>query len=186
MLFSMRYLLTLSAIIFYANLVTAQVFRCDDGRVRLRSDATLEVISAQSVDLKGAIDPINNTFAWSVDITSLKGFNSPLQKEHFNENYMESPIYPKASFSGKIIEKIDFQQNGTYAVRAKGQLTIHGVTQERIIKSSLEIKNGVLLVKSDFSVPLSEHNISIPKIVHQKIAEEINVNIEARLKLTQK
>ncbi|MCC7246976.1 MAG: YceI family protein [Saprospiraceae bacterium] len=182
----MRFLIVIASILLFLPAIYAQTHRCDDGLVKLRSDAALEIIDAQSHHLKGAIDATNNTFAWSVEITSLKGFNSPLQKEHFNENYMESPKYPRASFSGKIIEKIDFEQNGTYTVRAKGQLSIHGITQERIIKSTLEIKNGELIVKSDFSVPLSDHNISIPKIVHQKIAEEINVNIEARLKQPRK
>jgi hypothetical protein len=36
-----------------------------------------------------------------------------------------------------------------------------------------------LTVKSTFTIPLAEHNITIPKIVHQKIAEEIQVTINA-------
>ena len=112
---------------------------------------------------------------------SFEGFNGPLQKEHFNENYLESLKYPKATFAGKIIEKIDFQKDGTYPVRAKGKLSVHGVEQERIIKSSLEIKGDRLVVRSTFTVPLSDHAISIPKIVHQKIAEEIEVTVEATL-----
>ena len=33
------------------------------------------------------------------------GFNFPngLMQEHFNENYMESDIYPNASFKGKLM-----------------------------------------------------------------------------------
>ena len=130
----------------------------------------------------GIIDADQQTFAWSVDIKTFDGFNSPLQREHFNENYMETKRFPKATFSGKIIEKTDFSQNGTYTVRAKGLLNNHGVEQERIIKSTIEVKNGQLRIKSQFTVPLSDHNISIPKIVHQKIAEEIKVTVEAVLK----
>jgi hypothetical protein len=43
----------------------------------------------------------------------------------------------------------------------------------------LKIEKGTLKVYADFTVLLAEHDISIPKIVHQKIAEEIAVNIEA-------
>ena len=53
--------------------------------------------------------------------------------------------------------------------------------QERIIKATLQIKKGVISVSSDFTVPLADHNITIPKIVYQKIAEEIQVNINAVL-----
>jgi hypothetical protein len=156
--------------------------RCETGKISLKSDASLEVITAKSNKLRGAIEPAYNTFAWTVEIRSFEGFNSPLQKEHFNENYMESTKYPKASFAGKIIEKIDFQTDGTYEVRAKGKLMVHGVEQERIIKTTLEIQGSKIKVRCSFTVPLSDHDINIPKIVHQKIAEEIAVNVEAELK----
>jgi hypothetical protein len=51
---------------------------------------------------------------------SFQGFNSPLQKEHFNENYVESDKFPEASFKGKIIEDQDLTVDGTYELRAKG------------------------------------------------------------------
>lgn len=159
----------------------AAAYRCENGKITFKSDALLEVIQAKSGKLRGAIDPANNTFAWSVEIRSFEGFNAPLQKEHFNENYLESAKYPRATFAGKIIEKVDFQKDGTCDIRAKGKLSIHGVEQERIIKSTLEVKGGRLLIRSTFTVPLADHNISIPKIVHQKIAEEIEVTVEATL-----
>jgi polyisoprenoid-binding protein YceI len=156
-------------------------YRCENGKVFFKSEATLELIQARSNKLRGAIDPSNNTFAWTVETNSFAGFNSPLQREHFNENYMESGKYPRVSFTGKIIEKIDFQTDGKYTVRAKGKLVAHGVEQERIIRSELEVAGNKLFVRSQFTVPLSDHNISIPHIVHQKIAEEVSLSIEAEL-----
>ena len=149
------------------------------GSVDFKSDAPLEMIEASSQNLKGVIDPANNRFAFSIPIKSFQGFNSPLQREHFNENYMESDKYPTATFEGKIIENIDYSANGLHIIRAKGALTIHGVTQERIIRSELEVKDGDFHVTSQFTVLLKEHDISIPKIVNQKIAEEIFVEVKA-------
>jgi polyisoprenoid-binding protein YceI len=94
---------------------------------------------------------------------------------------MESKQYPRASFTGKIIEDVDFAKNGCYSVRAKGLLNIHGVEQERIIKSQIEINGGKLRVQTSFSVPLTDHNITIPKVVYQKIAEEITVTVNAEM-----
>lgn len=159
----------------------AEIFRCEDGKIHFTSDAPLELIEARSNKLRGVINPALQTFAWSVEIKTLEGFNSPLQREHFNENYMESRKYPKATFQGKIIEKIDFQKDGVYTVRAKGKLNIHGVEQERIIRSQLEVRGQRLVIKSDFSVRLADHDITIPRVVHQKIAEEISVNVDAVL-----
>jgi len=164
-----------------AGLNEQGIFRCENGKVGFKSDAPLEVIQAKSGKLRGVIDTAKQTFAWSVEIKTFEGFNSPLQREHFNENYMETKKYPKASFSGKIIEAVDFQKNGTYAVRAKGQLNIHGVEQERIIKGQLEVRDNKIRVQSKFTVPLADHNITIPKVVYQKIAEEITVTVDAEL-----
>ena len=156
-------------------------YRCSDGRIYFQSSAPLERIEARSSRLRGVVDPADQSFAWSVEIRSFEGFNSPLQREHFNENYLESGKYSSATFTGKVIEKIDFDQDGTYPVRAKGKLTIHGVQQERIIKGELEIKGRKLRIRATFTVPLTDHNITVPKIVHQKIAEEISVTVEAEL-----
>jgi len=157
------------------------IYRCDKGKISFTSEAILELIEAKSNKLRGAIDPSNNTFAWTVDSRSFEGFNSSLQREHFNENYIDYTAYPKLSFTGKIIEHIDFQQNGKCSVRAKGKLIAHGVEQERIIRCDLEVIGNKLRVQSKFTVPLADHNISIPRIVNQKIAEEVSINVDAEL-----
>ncbi|MFN0013263.1 MAG: YceI family protein [Saprospiraceae bacterium] len=157
------------------------VYRCDNGTVTFTSDAPLEVIQAQSNKLRGILDTERKTFAWTVDIATFEGFNNPLQRNHFNENYLETEQHVKASFAGKIIEEIDFQNDGSYLVRAKGKLSIHGIEQERIIKGSLELRDGKIRVQAFFTVPLTDHAITIPKVVYQKIAEEIAVSVEAVL-----
>ena len=106
---------------------------------------------------------------------TFQGFNSQLQKEHFHENYAESEKYPEASFKGKIIEEYDLSKDGTYQVRAKGMLTIHGIAQERIIKSDVTVKNNKIHITSKFTVLLSDHNIPIPIVVYKKLANEIKV-----------
>ncbi|MBS1741949.1 MAG: YceI family protein [Bacteroidetes bacterium] len=159
------------------------VYNISNGTIHFRSDAPLELITAASRELKGKVDISKKTFAFMVKILSFNGFNSPLQKEHFNENYMESGQYPTASFSGKIIEDIDLTHDGVYTVRAKGNLVIHGVSQERIIKCELDVKNSSIAISSNFTVLLADHNIAIPKIVHEKLASEIKVEVKASLEL---
>lgn len=160
------------------NLLAQQnVYHAHASKVDFISEAPLEQIKASSTQLKGLLDPQKRTFAFSIPIESFKGFNSPLQREHFNENYMEARIYPMAQFQGKIIEQIDFAKDGEYIIRAKGPFEIHGVEQERIIKLKLKVAKGVLIANASFTVLLSEHNISVPKVVYQKIEEEIKVNV---------
>jgi len=150
-----------------------------NGEIRVKSDAPLELIEASSRQLKGVIDITGRSFSFSVNTRSIQGFNSPLQQEHFYENYMETSKYPVSTFKGKIIEQVDLSVDGNYQLRAKGLLNVHGVEQERIIKADVKVKGEIITVTSSFTVPLTDHNITIPKIVYQKIAEEILVTVTA-------
>lgn len=177
----MKKLLILFVILLLASVGTSAqqtVFLAQKSKVSFVSDAPLELIKASSTKLQGAIDADKRTFAFSIPTDSFKGFNSPLQQEHFYENYIEAKTYPVSTFEGKIIEQIDLLNKGNYSVRAKGKLNIHGVEQERIIKVQLRVSDGVIYAQTDFTVILQDHNITIPKVVFQKIAEEIKVMVE--------
>jgi hypothetical protein len=169
------FLLLLSAVCLNAQ----KKFNIESGVVNFTSNAKLEVIKASSDKIQGLVDPSNGQFAFLVKIQSFTGFNSSLQKEHFNEKYMETEKFYDASFSGKIIEPIDFTKDGVHDVRAKGTLVVHGVRQSRIIVSKIKIDKGTLKIDSNFNILLADHNIKIPTVVGEKIATEISVTVEA-------
>jgi len=179
-LYPMR-LVFLCGMIMGSSVLHAQKFNVQRGEISFASNAQLELIKASSDKVTGIVDAATNQFAFSVPIQSFRGFNSDLQRQHFNDNYLESDQYPKATFTGKIIEQVDFGKDSTYVLRAKGELDIHGQKQTRIIRSKMILKNGTIRIESDFQVPLSDHNISIPRIVNQKIATEIEVIFQASL-----
>ncbi len=157
------------------------ILKVNKGSIAFKSEAPLELIKASSNELTGLLDTDKKTFAFMISVNTFTGFNNPLQREHFNENYLESTKYPYATFEGKIIEDIDFSKDGNYTVRAKGNLTIHGISQERIIKSDMNIKKGKVSIQSGFTVLLADHNITIPKVVHEKLASEIKVEVKVTL-----
>lgn len=155
------------------------IYSLQKSLISFHSNTKTELIKASSSELKGILDAHNRTFAFSVDMKTFNGFNGPLQKEHFNENYMESNRFPTATFTGHIIEEVDFTKDGTYNVRAKGKFTIHGVQQERILQGDLVVKNNIIKMTCIFTVFLSEHDIKIPRVVHEKLASEIKVEMQA-------
>ena len=167
------------------NSFSQQTFRCNDGYIYFKSNASLEVIEAESNKLASAINIKDKTFAFIININSFEGFNGALQREHFNENYMETGKFKTAQFTGKIIEDIDFSKDSVWQVRAKGILSIHGVEQERIIKSAIVVHYNTVKIESEFTVLLKDHNIKVPKVVHEKIASEITVTVKAELKLAE-
>ncbi len=179
----MRLFYLLLICLFGSSVGYAQpIYEVKRGKVNFHSEAPQELISAESADVKGVVDISKKAFAFKISIPSFLGFNSPLQREHFNENYMESNIFPEATFRGKVIEDIDYTKEGVYTVRAKGKLSIHGIEKERIIKSQITIKSGSMRIKSDFTVLLSDHDIKIPRVVSEKLAQEIQVSLTADLK----
>lgn len=163
-----------------------KIYSTQTGTITFRSEAPLEIISASSKKMEGLIDALALSFAFTVPIRSFEGFNNGLQQQHFYENYLETDKYPTASYSGKIIEHLDITKPGTYQVRAKGQLNIHGRSKERILKVELISTGSEIKISSEFLVPLIDHQIEVPRIVNQKIAQEINVSVKGTLTLAVK
>jgi polyisoprenoid-binding protein YceI len=167
------------SLVLFSN--AQSLFEMNGGVIKFESKALLENITATSNQTKGIVNITQNTFAFSVEINSFKGFNSDLQKEHFNENYLESDIYTKSTFTGKLIDKFD-PTKATQTIRSKGQLEIHGVKQERIISVTLVKSGNNYTLSADFNVLLADFGISVPRIVNQKIAEIIFVTIRGTIK----
>jgi len=150
--------------------------------VGFTSDAPLERISAENTKSKGLLDLSARSFALQIPVVEFQGFNSPLQREHFNENYLASQEFPNATFTGRIIESVDLTVPGTHTVRAKGELIIHGKERERIIPCDLVVSRDGIRVTSTFVVALEEHSIRVPRVVQQKIASVISVTVDALFK----
>ncbi len=155
------------------------VYEVKRGSAEFYSEAPKELISARSEELKGVFQIARRTFAFKIPIRSFQGFNTPMQRDHFSENYMETWKYPDAMFAGKVIEETDFTKNGVYTVRAKGKLTIHGISRERLIRSTVTVKDGMIRILAEFPVKLDEHDIKIPKVVYEKLAPEVKVIVRA-------
>ena len=97
-------------------------------------------------------------------------------QEHFNENYLESDLYPISTFVGKVLE-INRNQ-----AEVQGDLEIHGIKNQIAVVGSLMMNEGFVYIKSNFSINLEDYNIKIPKIVMYKIAEVIDVKVNIKLK----
>jgi hypothetical protein len=160
-----------------------QLLRTDTAFIHFVSEAPLELIEASSNACQGVLDLTAGSFAFRVPIRTFIGFNSPAQKEHFNENYMESESHPYAMFQGRILDQPDLAGQGVETVLVRGDLNIHGVAVERVIEVRLvSTPDNGLAFSSEFTVPLESHRIDVPLIVHQKIAEYIAVTVKGELR----
>ena len=175
------FLLMVIGLLWVNSAVAQDLFVVNEGEIKFNSKTARELIHASSGDLKGYFDIEKKVFAFKIDMITFVGFNSSLQREHFNENYMETAQFPQATFSGKVIENVDLRFDGEYNVRAKGKLVIHGIERERIINSKITVSGNDIAITSRFSVVLADHDIKIPRVVYEKLAPEISVEVKADL-----
>jgi polyisoprenoid-binding protein YceI len=154
--------------------VNAQRFIGKNGEVIFFSETPIEDISAVNNNVSAVFDGSTNALVFQLNITDFK-FPIALMQEHFNENYLESDLYPKSKFIGRVVNIMDEQAT------VSGDLTIHGITNRiNVVGSFIKSKNSVL-INSQFIVKLKDYNIKIPKIVMYKIAEEIEVKVNIEL-----
>ena len=104
-------------------------------------------------------------------------------QEHFNENYMESDTYPKASFKGKIdnIAAVNFKKDGSYNSTVTGDMTMHGVTKKITINVTIKVAGGKITATSKFQVAPEDYKVVIPNTVRDNIASKIDVTVDATL-----
>jgi len=155
----------------------AQIFMTRTGFIGFYSKTSLEDIKAENNQVYAVIDASKKNLAFSV---LLKGFifKKELMQEHFNDNYVESDKYPKATFNGTYAGDVNAAANGTYKVTVKGNLTLHNVTKEIEVPATLEVNNGKLTGSSDFKLKPEEFAITIPSIVRDKVENEFTVHVK--------
>jgi polyisoprenoid-binding protein YceI len=107
-------------------------------------------------------------------------FEKKLMQEHFNENYVESEKYPKATFSGHILNngEVDYQTPGEYQAQVVGEMTIHGVTREVSTEGTIEVTRNTIKARTKFMLNPEEYDIKIPKVVRNNIAERMEISTE--------
>lgn len=155
------------------------VFMTRNGKINFFSRTPMENIDGVNNEVLSVIDLKKGEIAFAVLVKGFH-FEKALMEEHFNENYMESTKFPKATFNGKLVNAgtIDLKKDGTYPVQVEGDLTIHGITKKTSATGELIVQQGKLSSKSAFKLIIKDFNIAIPSVVSEKIAEVIDVTVE--------
>jgi polyisoprenoid-binding protein YceI len=161
------------------NVQAQDKFFTRDGKISFYSEAPLETIEAVNNQVTSVIDTKSGQMEFAVLIKAFQ-FEKALMQEHFNENYMESSTYPKSTFKGKItnIEDIDLSENGEHTVNIKGDLTIHGVTNEVETTGSLNVTPSSIKGDCTFTVAVADYKIEIPAVVRDNIAKKVDITVD--------
>lgn len=152
------------------------------GQVAFFSSTPVEDIKAINKGAVCVLDITNGNIEVSMLNQSFQ-FKKALMQEHFNENYMESNTYPKSKFKGQIknMSALNLKKSGVQKVFVKGELTIHGKTQTIDVPGTIEPMDGNILARTTFKVTPEDYGITIPGMVRDNIAKEIEVTIDLNL-----
>ena len=162
----------------FTTVCLSQKYYTDSGLTEFDgSKAAFEPIKAKNELSISIFDVNNGKIAALIKIPEFN-FRLGLMEEHFNENYLESNIYPTSTFEGSIedFDKISLDDN-FQQISIKGILTIKGESNEILAVGFLKKNNNKIELKSSFSVKLSEYKIKIPRVVFKKIDEEVKINL---------
>ena len=149
------------------------------GSTYFNAGTGLEEIAGINKSTLSAFDKVSGQVQFSILIKGFE-FKSQLMQDHFNENYMESDKFPKASFKGVVVDMstVNFERNGNYPVKVKGTLEIHGVQKQIEASGMFKIEKGSVATYAKFKVVLADYKIAIPQVVADKLSKtaEIEVN----------
>lgn len=179
----MKKILLLSAL-FLASITSAQdKLITKTGKVTFEASVpTFEEVKGKNDGVTCVLNPKTGEIA---SLALMKGFRFKLalMEEHFNENYIESDNYPKATFKGKI-ENFDASVLTASAqdFNIRGKLELHGKSKEIMAKAKIRKADGGIEIISNFTVNADEFGIAIPSVVKSKVSNKVNVKTEFNVK----
>lgn len=142
---------------------------------------SFEEVAATNNSVTALFNSDNGEIAILVLVKAFR-FKNALMEEHFNENYAESDQYPKASFKGTILNFSVEKLNDKKEFYINGELTFHGIAKPiNQIPVRMGIVNGGIMLSGGFSVLATDFNIKIPKIVKNKLSDEVQVDFSFEL-----
>ncbi len=149
------------------------------GHISFFSASIMEDIEARNDKVSAIFDLTTGQVAFSVPIHEFQ-FKRTLMQEHFNENYMESEKFPKATFTGQLLNAAQVLKqlpSGTQTVEVEGNLVLHGVTRKTLVSGTLQIRDGQLVVFAYFNIAPADYSIDIPLLVREHIAKSVSVRV---------
>ena len=172
----MKKIILLSLLLIHNLIVAQEDMTTNTGSINFEASVPLfEEVKATNNKASCILNTKTGAIASVVLIKDFR-FKIPLMEKHFNENYMQSADYPKASFKG-IIEGFNWHIIGTSPkeFKLKGTLKIHGKSKKISSVALLKKSNDGIEIISDFNLNSKDFNIKIPEMLSMKVAETVNV-----------
>lgn len=150
--------LVISSLFLLSNADAQKIYATRNGKVTISSPSDEDIKAVNNEVVSRIAENGQMTFSLLI-----KGFRFKLaeMQGHFNDQYMESLIFPRSDFKGTIqnLKDVDFKKNGTYKIVVTGDLNMHGITKIISSNGTLEVKDGKLVAIARFTTLTRDFNI---------------------------
>lgn len=160
-----------------------QTYMTKSGHAEFDSSVPLHSFTGESDHLIGQIKLDYSVVDFYLDVTTLETGIGKRDKDMLET--LEAEEFPFAEFYGELISSFDPEKEGPQEVTAEGEFTIHGVSRERSIQSTLEPTRDGLHLTASWTINMEDYDVEPPGILFYRVSEEIDIRIEATLKPTQ-
>lgn len=164
--------LVFSTVFLVSNTDAQKIYATRNGKITFSAPSDEDVKAVNNEVTSRIAD--NGQMTFSLLIKGFK-FKYAEMQEHFNDQYLESSIFPRADFKGTIInlKDVNFSKNGSYKVIVKGDLNMHGLPKNITVNGTLEVKDGKLNVAAQFTALMKDFNIDASSVT-DKVTIDIN------------
>ncbi len=143
------------------------------GKVTFFSYTSVENIEATNNQVTSVFVPETNQVVVKILMRAFV-FEKLLMQEHFNESYIESDLFPNATFQGTIL---DFDPDNNLQTKiVEGLFSLHGVTKEISFRVKILKAANTFEISGTLELLVKDYNIKIPALLAPNIAEKISVN----------
>ncbi|TDQ29446.1 YceI-like domain-containing protein [Zeaxanthinibacter enoshimensis] len=154
------------------------------GEIRFNASTPLEDINAINSEVNGIFKKDNGDIGAVLLIRDFR-FRKKLMEEHFNENYIESGKFPKATFRGTLAGfRNDSILREEYPLN--GVLTIREIEREISTVAAIRQRGENLVLETEFIARPEDFDIRVPRLLFKKIAQEVKVSVSMELQPSEK
>lgn len=175
----MRYFLLLLLSLVLASVAHGQVYRTDAGKAAFTGEIPVNSFTGISEALVGEVSLIDRSVRFTLELNTLDtGIN---KRDRDMRKTLQTHHFPEAVFEGRLVSDFDPGIPEMQPARVQGQFSLHGVTRDIEVAGGLQVIDGGLLVTAEWAVLLSDYAIPQPRMLIMKVADEVDLRIEARL-----
>jgi len=140
-----------------------------------------EEITAENNFVECIVNTKNKTISCVVKIKNFE-FKRNLMRTHFNEIYLESDKYPRATFKGLIPNfAINNITNEGTILKINGTLKIHGVTKSVSVNGIFKKSKNQLQLQANFILDTDDFEIKIPSMIIAKVSKKVRTQLDCAL-----